>query len=155
MAGLIDEFIGITNALNKKRIQYAVCDGWAMAIHGLLRTTIDIDLLILADDLATVKITAAEHGFDIEGLPLEFSGGSIKIRRISKIDSESKELITLDMLLVTDALKEVWERRKKVKWKAGEYQIVSVKGLKIMKEMSDRPQDKIDLDYLRGLDDED
>lgn len=155
MATLIDEFIGITDALNKKGIQFAVCGGWAMAIHGFLRATIDIDLLILADDLDAVKRVAAERGYHIEGLPLEFSGGNIRNRRISKIDPDSKELITLDMLLVTNALEDVWKRRKKVKWRAGEYQIVSVSGMKVMKEMSDRLKDKIDLDYLRGLDDED
>ncbi len=155
MARLLDEFIGITEALNERGLEYAVCGGWAMAIHGFLRATIDIDLLILADDLDEVMSAAIEQGFDIVGLPLNFDSGKMQIRRVSKIDSESKELITLDLLLVTEALENVWKGRKRVKWNAGEYQIVSRDGMMVMKEMADRPKDRIDLEYLRGMDDED
>ena len=51
MATLLDEFRSITEALNDAGIDYAICRGWAMAIHGLPRATIDIDLLILGEDL--------------------------------------------------------------------------------------------------------
>ena len=107
MASLLEEFVGITNALNSAAIDYAVCGGWAMAIHGFLRATTDIDLLILSDDLDKVREIAKGQGFDIEGPPLNFDGGKTK-SRISKINRESKALITLDMLLVTNALTDVW-----------------------------------------------
>ena len=42
MSNLLDEFKAITEALNSAGIEYAVCGGWAMAIHGLPRTTQDI-----------------------------------------------------------------------------------------------------------------
>ncbi len=155
MASLLEEFIGITQGLNERGIEYAVCGGWAMAIYGFLRATLDIDLLILAENVDDVMEIAAKQGFDIKGLPLNFDGGKTKIRRVSKIDRDSKELITLDLLLVTQAMESVWEGRRKVKWNAGNYQIVSVKGLTLMKEMADRPKDRIDIDYLRGMDDED
>jgi hypothetical protein len=54
MSTLLEEFKSITQALNDAGIDYAVCGGWAMAIHGLPRATIDIDLLILGDDLERV-----------------------------------------------------------------------------------------------------
>ena len=154
MAGLLDEFSGITKELNQRGINYAVCGGWAVAIHGFLRATLDIDLLILTGDLGEAMDAAREKGFDIEGLPLNFDGGKTQIRRISKIDRHSKELITLDLILVTDIYKDVWEGRKKVNWNQGEYSIVSRNGLMRMKEISGRPKDLIDLDFLRGLDDD-
>jgi hypothetical protein len=58
------------------------------------------------------------------------------------------------MLLVTDVFDEVWKGRQNVNWKNGSYQVVSPKGMRIMKEAAGRPKDLIDLDYLRGLDDE-
>ncbi len=154
MAGLLDEFSGITHELNQRGINYAVCGGWAVAIHGFLRATLDIDLLILTSDLDKAMDAAREKGFDIEGLPLNFDGGKTQIRRISKIDRRSKELITLDLILVTDIYKDVWEGRKTVKWNQGEYSVVSRRGLMKMKEISGRPKDLIDLDYLRGVDDD-
>lgn len=154
MAGLLDEFSGITKELNQRGINYAVCGGWAVAIHGFLRATLGIDLLILTGDLDRAIDAAREKGFDIEGLPLNFDGGKTQIRRISKIDRHSKELITLDLILVTDIYKDVWKGRKKVNWNQGEYSIVSRNGLIKMKEISGRPKDLIDRDFLRGLDDD-
>src|SRR5687768_1695282 len=112
MSTLLDEFKSITVALNQAGIDYAVCGGWAMAIHGLPRATIDIDLLILGDDLNRAWELAKTQGYDDEGLPLHFSGGAIEIRRISKVNAQEKRLFTLDFLLVTQPLHEVWHKRE-------------------------------------------
>lgn len=154
MAKLLDEFIGITESLNTRGIEYAVCGGWAMAIHGFLRATIDIDLIILSEDLEAVIETARSLGFDIVGLPLNFDNGETLIRRISKIDESTKELITLDLILATEKYAQVWKDRRLVKWNAGEYRVVSTAGMIVMKEAAGRPKDLIDLEYLRGIDDE-
>ena len=91
-----------------------------MAIHGLPRATIDIDLLVLPENLSDVWKIAENLGYDVEGLPLHFHDGAIEIRRISKIDKESKRLFTIDFLLVTDALKEIWENRELIEWEDGQ-----------------------------------
>src|SRR5689334_13011502 len=119
MATLLDEFRSITGALNDAGIDYAICGGWAMAIHGLPRATIDIDLLVLGDDLDRAWELVKQHGYDVEGLPLHFDDGAIEIRRISKLDQESKLLYTLDFLLVTEALAEVWSGRELIEWSEG------------------------------------
>lgn len=154
MAALIEEFVGIVEAFNKAGVDYAVCGGWAIAIHGKLRTTVDIDLLILPEDLEPAMKLARERGFDIEGLPLNFDGGKTKIRRISKIDKESKELITLDLILVTPVYEDAWKTRRYATWNRGEYKLVDVEGMIIMKERAGRPKDLEDLRFLRGEDDE-
>ena len=125
-----------------------------MAIHGFLCATLDIDLLILTEDLDTVMAVARAVGYDVEGLPLNFDSGKTQIRRISRIDKDSKQLITLDLILVTETYADAWKTRKKVIWDGGEYSVVSKKGMERMKEIAGRPKDLIDLDYLRGLDDD-
>lgn len=154
MANLIDEFIGLTETLNRKGIDYAVCGGWAMAIHGLPRATVDIDLLILSDDLEKVWAAATELGYDVEGLPLHFADGAIEIRRISKIDSATKRVFTLDFLLVTSALHEVWHGRELVKWEDGKTWVVSRDGLIKLKTISGREQDLLDIRKLREVNNE-
>ena len=47
MFDLYEEFKSIISALEQRGIDYAVCGGLAMAVHGLARATVDIDLLIL------------------------------------------------------------------------------------------------------------
>ena len=96
MSSLLEEFVNFTESLNRENIDYAICGGWAMAIHGLPRATVDIDLLILTEDLERVWKTAQNLGYDVEDLPLHFHNGAIEIRRISKIDKNSKRLFTLD-----------------------------------------------------------
>ena len=154
MANLIDEFVNVTTELDQAGIEYAVCGGWAMAIHGLPRSTIDIDLLISSEDLDRAWELARQHGYDVEGLPLHFDDGAIEIRRISKIDSESKQPFTLDFLLVTEWLQDVWESRQNIPWAEGESWVVSTDGLVKLKLLAGRKQDLSDIERLRELKDE-
>ncbi len=154
MAALIEEFVGIVEAFNQAGIDYAVCGGWAIAIHGKVRATVDIDLMIRAEDLEPAMTLARQRGYDIEGLPLNFDGGETQIRRISKIDKELNELITLDLLLVTPVYEAAWKTRRHVTWNHGEYRVVDVEGMIIMKELAGRPKDAEDLRFLRGEEDE-
>lgn len=150
MATLLEEFTSLTNALNERKIDYAVCGGWAMAILGFPRATIDIDLLILSDDLDEVWRIAQSFGYDVEGLPLHFHDGKIEIRRISKIDKATESLMTIDFLLVTEALREVWQTRKTFKWNRGTVFTVSKEGLIFMKNISGRLQDLADIERLEN-----
>ncbi len=151
MATLLDEFRSITAALNEAGIEYAVCGGWAMAIHGLPRATMDIDLLVLEDDVKEIWEIAQGIGYDVEGLPRHFE---IEIRRISKIDRESKKLITLDLLLVGDNSRDIWANREKVEWREGTTWVVSKDGLIKMKTIAGRPQDLVDIAKLQEAADE-
>jgi len=148
---LLEEFVNLTETLNRSKIDYAICGGWAMAIHGLPRATVDIDLLILTDDLNRVWKTAQNLGYDVEGLPLHFGDGAIEIRRISKIDKETKRLFTIDFLLVTEVLKEAWENRELIEWEDGKTWTVSREGLILLKTISGREQDLLDIKKLREL----
>lgn len=150
MATLLDEFTNFINALNDRKIDYAVCGGWAMAILGMPRATVDIDLLILSEDLDEAWRIAQSFGYDVEGLPLHFHDGKIEIRRISKIDKETKLLITIDFLLVTDALKEVWQNRKLFEWNRGKIYSVSREGLIYLKKISGRLIDLADIERLEN-----
>jgi hypothetical protein len=152
MTTLLDEFKTITEALDGAGIDYAVCGGWAMTIHGLPRATIDIDILIESNDLERAWEIAMRRGYDVEGLPLHFDDGAIEIRRISKLDGESKQLFTLDFLLVTDALKDVWANREFIDWGDSKTWTVSRDGLILLKRIAGREQDLLDIKKLEGAD---
>jgi hypothetical protein len=151
MRTLLDEFKIITEALNDAKIEYAVCGGLAMAIHGIARTTIDIDLLVLAEDVDKIFEIAKTKGFDVEGLPLHFD---VEIRRVSKVDQQLKQLITLDLLSVSESIRDVWESRREVSWEHGTTFVVSRDGLVKMKALAGRKQDLADIEKLRGAEDE-
>lgn len=150
MATLLQEFTEFVAALNRRQLAYAVCGGWAMTIHGCPRATMDIDVMVLADDLAEAWRVAKDLGYNVEGLPLHFHNGAIDIRRISKIDAETKVLFTIDFLLVTEATQQIWRDRENVEWEHGAISTVSREGLIDLKRLSGRLQDLADIERLES-----
>ncbi len=146
---LLQEYSNIVNALDAKGLDYATCGGLAMAVHGYIRATKDIDILICREDLDAAFAVVREFGYDIEGLPLDFDGGQMQLRRLSKVDPESKSLITVDFLLVTDKTRSVWDTRERIKWESGSAWVVSREGLIAMKTHAGRDQDIIDIRRLQ------
>ncbi|HLO00218.1 MAG TPA: hypothetical protein VK208_17295 [Pyrinomonadaceae bacterium] len=45
MVDILDELRNLVAVLDENGIEYALCGGMAMGVHGRARTTIDIDLL--------------------------------------------------------------------------------------------------------------
>ena len=150
MATLLQEFTEFVAALNRRQLAYAVCGGWAMTIHGCPRATIDIDVMVRGEDLAEVWRLAEDLGYSVEGLPLHFHDGAIDIRRISKIDAETKVLFTIDFLLVTEATQPIWRNRENVEWEHGAISTVSREGLIQLKKLSGRLQDLADIERLEN-----
>ena len=154
MLDLYEEFKSIVSALEEQSIDYAVCGGLAMAVHGLPRATVDIDLLILAEHLEKAKTVVRKLGYTIEAQPMTFSKGSVEIRRLSRIDLEDGDLLTIDFLLVTPAVAEVWNSRIRVASDKGSVSVVSREGLIILKSFRKSGQDLDDIERLKSSQDE-
>lgn len=154
MADIFEEFRDLIKKFNQQQIDYAVCGGWAMAIHGAPRATVDIDLLVSSENLQNAWKIAEDLGYSIEGLPLSFDRGIIEIRRISKIDEESKTLFTIDFLLVTEGLKQVWKTRENIDFEDDKVWTVSREGLIFMKKLGGRHKDLGDIESLTEMENE-
>lgn len=148
MATLLDELSNIISALNENEIEYAVCGGLALTIHGFPRATFDIDVLIRPESLEKAYEIAAQFEYDIRGLDMSFKESAVEIRRVSKID-EDGEVLPLDFLLVTPEVEDVWETREKLIWQDKILWIVSRTGLIKMKELAGRDKDLIDIGRLK------
>ncbi len=104
MASLLQELEQLITALDENEIEYAVCGGLALAIHGFTRATVDIDILIQPASLDKAYKVGKEHGYNIRGLDISFKERAVEIRRVSKIDADG-EVLSLDLLLVTTPVK--------------------------------------------------
>lgn len=144
MTTLLDELSNIISALNENEIEYAVCGGLALAIHGFVRATVDIDILIKPELLEKAYKIAEEQGFDIRGLDISFKKRAIEIRRVSKIVEEG-EMLSLDLLLVTPQIEDVWKTREEIDFLGNKLSVVSREGLIKMKRLAGRPQDLADI----------
>lgn len=154
MFDLYEEFKSIISALEEHAIDYAVCGGLAMAVHGLPRATVDINLLILGERLEDVRRLARTLGYNIDAFPMTFSHGAVEIRRVSKIDQETGIVLSLDMLLVTPEIVEIWQSRTEVSWESGNLWVVSRRGLMALKSFRSSAQDLADIERLKESENE-
>jgi|SRR5215475_5927660 len=149
MFDLYEELRKITSALDDNHIEYALCGGLAMAVYDHPRATIDIDLLILSDSLDATLGIARKLGYTIRGLDLSFLNGAVEIRRVSKIHATTRHVLTLDMLLVTPAIRDVWDSRVEAEVEGGKLSVVSREGLITLKEFRSSGRDLDDIAMLK------
>ena len=148
---LFDELMAVLGALNKAGIDYAMCGGMALGLHGHLRFTEDIDLLVEGKDVARIKNLAAELGFDLNTLPMTFRAGTeseTRVHGVSKL--RGNDVLMLDLIEVEPSWRKVWESPVIIEAMGVEIKTVSREGLATMKRTSGRAQDLADLEKLEG-----
>lgn len=152
---LFAEVVALTGALDASGIEYAICGGVALAVHGAPRATNDIDLLARKADLPRLREVARVLGFTIEALPMTFSSSGISIRRFTRIEPDGRTLM-LDVLLAEEPLESVWQTRVRILFAApGDTPrplwVVSREGLISLKLAAARPQDIVDIQKLQEV----
>ena len=143
-----DELETLIRALESGGIDYALCGGVALAIHGAPRATQDIDLLLRPEDIDPLRTVARSCGFTLESFPMDFSSG-LTIQRFTKL-IEGQPLM-LDVLFVAGPLEKVWADRQIAAFQGGKVRVVSREGLIALKLAAGRPQDVADIKRLEEL----
>ncbi len=152
MLQLRTELMKIVRCFNEAGIEYGLCGGLAVAVHGYVRATKDIDILICRETLEDARKTIAPIGYDLEAGVFKFDIGTAKetqLFRVSKADGPA--LTTLDLMLVTPILRDVWNDREVVKAYDTEIKVVSKAALIKMKLLAGRHQDLADIESLRSV----
>lgn len=150
MLNLLTEFQNIVKTLEDEKIEYAICGGIAMAIHGFLRTTVDIDIVILRKNINKTKQILYKQGFTIESNPMNFGEGDTIIHRIIKNDTNSEDFLVLDLLEVTSSMKNTWESRIRLDSTFGTLSVISKQGLIQMKKKRNSKIDQEDIERLEA-----
>jgi len=146
---LSEELVAIITALDRDGIDYAICGGFAVGLHGYPRMTFDLDLLIQEADLARFETTVRPLGFDVVAGTFTFRRGTpteTRFWRASKHDGPDH--LVLDALLVTSVFAAVWETRHRMRFDDHDLWVVSRDGLATMKTVSGRAKDFADLQNL-------
>jgi hypothetical protein len=87
-------------------------------------------------------------GYTIPADPMTLAAGGVEIKRVTKIDTTSRDLLSLDLLLVTPATEAAWRTRMRVRWERGEVWVVSRQGLISLKRLRGSGQDQDDIRRL-------
>jgi hypothetical protein len=147
---LFEELASVLAALDDFSVDYALCGGLAMAVWGVPRATIDIDLLIQPKLLDRALDAVRPLGYVIRARPMDFADGAISIRRVSKVDAASGDTLMLDLMLVTSAIEDVWAGREALRWERGTITVVSKEGLVKLKTFRSSGRDLDDIALLRS-----
>jgi hypothetical protein len=151
---LRDELFLVTDTLENARIDHAICGGMAVVVHGYPRLTRDIDLLLREEDLERARSALEKVGYTLSAGILPFDVGKSTERRVFRVTKvEGARYMTLDLVLVSPFLEDVWKGRQKHLVEDRTLYVVSRAGLAKMKRAAGRPQDLADLSQL-GLDDD-
>ncbi|HTH46784.1 MAG TPA: hypothetical protein VMB21_04685 [Candidatus Limnocylindria bacterium] len=152
MLDVLTELLALVQAFREDGVDYAVCDGLAMAVHGFTRATEDIDLLVEPESLPKVREVAARCGFRLRRSDIEFRSGA-RLAQVLKTSPTSEDFLLLDLMLVGDVTREAWNSRIDQPTPWGVIRVVSRDALKAMKRQAGRPQDLVDIQRMENPDD--
>ena len=139
----------IAQILNSNNIEYALCGGLAVALHGYPRATQDIDLLVQESDLKVILSLLNSLDYNIIAGIIPFDVGEESERRIFRVSKFSNsEILTVDLVLVSPYLNDVWKTRETYSVDDYSLKTVSLPGLLKMKKIAGRFQDLADLERL-------
>jgi hypothetical protein len=146
---LYQELVALVDALESAGIDYALCGGIAVAIHGHPRFTKDIDLLVRPQDLDRVKAIASTLGFVAETKALILGRRGPVPRTLHRLSKGGRPtVLTLDLLLANAGMEPAWRGRRIYDLKGHRLRVVSRKGLAWLKRLAGRAQDLADLEAL-------
>lgn len=147
----------LIEALESRRVNYAIAGGYAVALHGAVRGTVDIDIVVglTRQDFLAVDAALKDMGMQSR-LPLkaeevhEFREEYIKNRDLLAWNfvNPSNPAESVDIILTED-LRNL--KTKRIRTGRKTLRIVSIDDLIEMKEKSGRQQDVEDIKALRSL----
>ena len=143
--------------LDEAGVQYALVGGYAVALHGAPRGTLDIDIALRWDQ---ENLTRAEGALIAAGLVCRIPVGAEDIFRFREEYIENRDLVAWSFYNPHDPLEQVdiiitydltGKRTQSVELPTGNVRLLSIEDLIEMKRRSGRPQDLEDAAALEKL----
>jgi hypothetical protein len=148
--------LSIIQVFDQNDIDYALCGGLAVSLHGYIRYTNDIDLIILEKDLDKAKKILQTIGYDLPSGMIPFKQPDGSFRNINRIfKAIGPDLYTLDLMLCTGTLEAAWEDRELMEYEDQAIKVVSKESLIKMKLEAGRERDLNDVRELEALENDD
>lgn len=147
MIDLEKELRGLLHELEGANLFYALAGGLALAVHGMPRATVDIDLIVDPAQTDQVVEIARRCGFTLDAAPMTFADGQLRIRRVSKVDRRSEDVLPLDLLSYSQRIHDRISIGR-VDWDGLAISVVTRESLVMLKKLRGSLQDEADIDRL-------
>ena len=156
-------YLPLFKALNDADVKYVVVGGFATVLHGYARLTMDVDLIV---DLAPEEATRAMHTLESLGFKprapvpaLQFADAAKRKEWIEQkgmtvfsFHNPSKPMLTVDIFVHHPIpFSELLSRAERMVIDGVVVYICSIDDLITLKQQAGRPQDMIDIEKLRRI----
>ena len=153
----------ILKALTHAHVQFVVVGGFAVQLHGFVRSTIDLDLTLAMDDENLSKFITVAKKFDLSPV-IPASIESLKNPGLIDNWFQQKGMVAfalrepqpagaiIDVLVrPVVSFDDLLAQSLSVELFGGEVKIASIDHLVAMKRVASRPKDLIDIDALQRI----
>lgn len=143
-----EDFLDLLNALIKHGARFLVVGAHAMAVHGVVRATGDLDIWVKADGDNHEKVWAALVAFGAPVEALGFSPGDLLVpETVWQIGAPPRRV---DILTSIDGVEfdEAWGQRKDVQLQGVQVPVLGLDSLRRNKAATGREGDRLDLELL-------
>lgn len=141
------DYEDLLKLFNKNKVKYCIVGAYAVAFYGRPRYTKDMDILIEPEVKNAEKIVKALNEFGFKNCGLQVKDFTEKGRIIQL----GYEPIRVD--IITSILKvnfeDIWKNKKKGAYGSQKVFFIALKDLIKIKKISNRKQDKVDLEILK------
>ena len=145
---LSDDMKDLLRIFNRNQVSYAICGGFAVANHGFVRMTLDLDLLINPSPENAVAVMAAltDFGFGSAGIKLQHLTNPATAITLGMQPNQ----IDLLTKMSSTPTSEILQRSEQSEIDGIPVPVVSKADLIFAKKEANRPKDRIDLEELQS-----
>jgi hypothetical protein len=156
-------FKKLFSSLNRESVKYMVAGGIAVNLYGIERSTADIDIVLKLEKANVLKFIKLAKRLGLKPkVPVKLDDFADPEKRDSWISEKGMAVFGLydpktpffliDIFVESPFdFDEVYRRRKKIRSEDAIIPIVPIHQLILMKEKSNRPQDRADVFHLRKI----
>ena len=140
------DFSAFLRLLNEHEVAYLLVGGYAVAFHGYVRATADMDIWVEPTNENALRVTAAfkDFGFDVPGLEPTLFLEKNKIVRMGHPPVRIEVMSSISGVV----FRACYEKRSQADWDDLNVPIIGLDCLKQNKRASGRLKDLSDLEYL-------
>ena len=149
-----DEVLGFLESLGANEVKYILVGGFAVAFHGLVRATYDLDLWIKDEEHNLTQFRKVLSDFGVKGLEEVRSLELIPGFTTFSLGDTGFEIDPLKSLKAFGAFDfdACYRRADEGHYKGISFKVLSRKDLLKEKETTNRPKDQEDIEHLRKQD---
>ena len=148
-------FIELCRAFNQEKIPYAVVGGYALALHGIIRATVDIDFVVSLDEK---HLKTTEGLLKKEGLQSRIPIRAQDVAQFHEEYRKNRNLIAWSFVDFKDPTRQVDLlifpylndlETEQISVHGVKVRVATLKSLLKMKRLANRPEDQLDIQKIQ------